>query len=130
MSKLADNEEELVLEDQTISPGSPRVNPKDLDEVVQLLVTVEIENGGNVSEDVEKTTEVVTAQATEATEAVLAVEEAVQNGEEKPEQPCEEVKEDEEEAQEVPPPEVTEEQTEEITQSGKLRAHSSCFGLD
>ena len=61
MSKLADNEEELVLEDQTISPGSPRVNPKDLDEVVQLLVTVEIEDGGNVSEDVEKTTEVEAA---------------------------------------------------------------------
>ena len=63
MSKLADNEEELVLEDQTISPGSPQVSPKDLDEVVQLLVTVEIENGGSVSDDAEKTTEVEAAQA-------------------------------------------------------------------
>ena len=59
----------------------------------------------------------------------MAVEEVVQNGEEKPEQPCEEVKEEEEKAQEVPPPEVTEEQTEEITQSGKFRAHYSYFGL-
>merc|ERR1712048_1499518 len=110
--KQRDNEDELVLEDQTISPGSPKVTPKDSDEVVQLLVTVEIESGENVS-DVEKTTEVEAAQATEASdtaEAAEVVEEAVQDGEEKPEQPCEEV----EEAEEVPPPEVTEEKPEEI----------------
>ena len=37
MSKLADSENELVLEDQTISPGSPKVTKEDSDEVIQLL---------------------------------------------------------------------------------------------
>ena len=107
MSTLADNEDELVLEDQTISPGSPKVT-KDSDEVVQLLVTVEIENGENHS-DLEKTTEIEAAPEVETAEALIeadAVEEAVQNGEEKTEQPCQEV----EEVQEPPaePPEETE----------------------
>merc|ERR1712083_150478 len=90
--KQRDNEEELILDDQSICPGSPQLEPKDSDEIVQLLVTADIENGGNISDDAEKTSEIEVVQATEAAEAaeaaeaILAVDEAVQNEEEKPEQ--------------------------------------------
>ena len=114
MSKLADSENELVLEDQTISPGSPKVTKEDSDEVIQLLVTVEIETGENQS-DVEKTAEIEAPPDSQVAETVAAVEDVIQNGEEKPEQPCEEV----EEAKE-PPEEPDEKPEEPIISSGTI----------
>ena len=114
VSKLADSENELVLEDQTISPGSPKVTKEDSDEVIQLLVTVEIETGENQS-DVEKTAEIEAPPDSQVAETVAAVEDVIQNGEEKPEQPCEEV----EEAKE-PPEEPDEKPEEPIISSGTI----------
>ena len=97
MSKLADNDEELVLEDQTIVPGSPKTSSKDSDEVVQLLVTVEIENG---EKDEVKEKE---------TEEKNHTEEVIKNGEANPNQICKEVKDDEEKEEKSttgPPEEV------------------------
>ena len=90
MSKLADNEDELVLEDQTItSPAPPKT--KDSDEAVQLLVTAEIENGHDETSD---------EAVQENPEQLL-----IQLDEPKAEQPCVESKEDdkaEEEMEEAP----------------------------
>ena len=114
MSKLADSENELVLDDQTISPGSPKVT-KDSDEVVQLLVTVEIENGDKQSE-LEKTSDLEEPPESQEAETVTAVEDAVQNGEEKPQQPCEEVQEVEDDKE--PSVEPDEKPAEELISSG------------
>ena len=113
MSEIADSENELVLDDQTISPGSPKVTKEDSDEVVQLLVTVEIETGETQS-DAEKTAEIEAPPDCQAAETVITVEEAIQNGEEKPEQPCEEV----DEAQD--PPDEPDEKPQEPISSGTL----------
>merc|ERR1711935_433800 len=112
--KQRDSENELVLDDQTISPGSPKVTKEDSDEVVQLLVTVEIETGETQS-DVEKMAEIEAPPDSQAAETVTAVEDAIQNGEEKPEQLCEEV----DEAQD--PPDEPDEKPQEPISMKKLK---------
>ena len=112
----------MVLDDQTISPGSPKVT-KDSDEVVQLLVTVEIENGDKQSE-LEKTSDLEEPPESQEAETVTAVEDAVQNGEEKPQQPCEEVQEVEDDIE--PSVEPDEKPVEELISSGTFLKHFLC----